>query len=121
MAAERKVKQWITVNGHHIPIFEGESKQDAVDRVIKKNEGTSKKSKKKSLYDHLKNNEDALEEYGDGDPEVLKTTLQNMTEDARQRIAEEYDVPYGDEDEEVEEKQSPIKKQIAKDQDEKEK
>lgn len=37
--AQREVKQWITINGVHVPIFEGESKEDAVNRAIaKKNE-----------------------------------------------------------------------------------
>lgn len=31
--AEREIKQWITVNGKHIPIYEGESKDDAVKRM----------------------------------------------------------------------------------------
>lgn len=36
---ERKVTGWFTMNGKHIPIFEGESKQDAVIRaVVKANE-----------------------------------------------------------------------------------
>jgi len=32
--AERQVKDWITVNGQHIPIFEGESKDDAYNRAV---------------------------------------------------------------------------------------
>lgn len=32
--AERKVKQWITVNGVHVPIFEGESKEEAVKKHL---------------------------------------------------------------------------------------
>ena len=32
------VKQWITVNGQHVPLLEGESKLDAVKRLISKNE-----------------------------------------------------------------------------------
>ena len=31
---ERKVKAWITVNGKHVPIMEGESKSDAVTRSL---------------------------------------------------------------------------------------
>jgi len=30
---QREVKQWITVNGVHVPVFEGESKADAVKKV----------------------------------------------------------------------------------------
>lgn len=36
MAEKREVKQWITVNGKHIPIFEGETKADAVKRATNK-------------------------------------------------------------------------------------
>ena len=32
--AERKVKQWITVNGVHIPIFEGQSKEQTIKKFI---------------------------------------------------------------------------------------
>ena len=34
--AERKVKQWITINGVHVPIFEGESKADVAKRFKEK-------------------------------------------------------------------------------------
>ena len=27
------VKQWITIKGRHIPIFEGETKEDAIKRI----------------------------------------------------------------------------------------
>lgn len=32
--SERKIVDWFTMNGKHIPIFEGESKQDAINRSI---------------------------------------------------------------------------------------
>lgn len=32
--AERQVKQWITIDGNHVPIYEGESKQDAFNRSV---------------------------------------------------------------------------------------
>lgn len=35
-AESRRIKQWITVNGKHIPIFEGETKEDAVKRATNK-------------------------------------------------------------------------------------
>lgn len=31
----KQVKQWITVNGQHVPIFEGQSKQEAVNNALK--------------------------------------------------------------------------------------
>lgn len=33
--AQREIKDWITVNHQHIPIFEGQSKQDAIDKAKK--------------------------------------------------------------------------------------
>lgn len=44
----KEVKQWITVNGHHVPIFEGESKADAVKRAVNKQGETKKTSEKKA-------------------------------------------------------------------------
>lgn len=32
--SEREIKGWITVNGVHVPLFEGESKKDAISRAI---------------------------------------------------------------------------------------
>lgn len=37
-----KVKQWITVNGKHIPIFEGQTKSDVVNRIRNKKESGDK-------------------------------------------------------------------------------
>ena len=36
MSNHKEIKDWITVNHKHIPIYEGESKQDAVNRAIAK-------------------------------------------------------------------------------------
>ena len=52
----REVKQWITIDGQHIPIFEGQSKQDVVNSFIaKKNEDTKEKqiAKNKAESDRL--------------------------------------------------------------------
>lgn len=32
------VKQWITINGNHVPIMEGQSKADAVKKVYQRQE-----------------------------------------------------------------------------------
>ena len=32
----KEIVDWITINGNHIPIFEGESKQDAYNRAVAK-------------------------------------------------------------------------------------
>ena len=44
MSQQKEIKDWITVNHKHIPIYDGESKQDAVNRAIAKdNEDTKEK------------------------------------------------------------------------------
>ena len=61
--AERKVKQWITINGVHVPIFEGESKADAANRfkekIGKRNESQpmtqNAKSQVKKEYTYARN------------------------------------------------------------------
>ena len=54
--AEREVEKWITVNGKHIPVFKGESQQDAYNRsVAKMNE-----DKKKADIERYKKESDKL-------------------------------------------------------------
>ena len=43
----KEVKQWITVNGQHVPIFEGQSKQDAIDKALKHQKNVDKDEDKK--------------------------------------------------------------------------
>ena len=69
--AQREVKQWITVKGRHIPIFEGETKEDAIKRATKAKGATpiSKDDEvkdahpeaKKSLDKNLKNAQDRVD------------------------------------------------------------
>lgn len=40
--AEKQIKDWITINGKHVPIYDGESKQDAVNRSIAKDNADKK-------------------------------------------------------------------------------
>lgn len=56
MAKQREVKQWITVNGKHVPIFEGESKADALKRAVGK--GGDKKETKDTSTSKAKAAED---------------------------------------------------------------
>lgn len=65
--AEKEIKQWITINGQHVPIFEGESKQDAVNRAIAKNNEDVKEkqiAKNKEQADKL-NGKSANDPVGD--------------------------------------------------------
>lgn len=45
---QKEVKQWITVNGMHIPLFEGESKKDAISKLKNKTKGPDFKESKVS-------------------------------------------------------------------------
>jgi len=47
--AQKEPKDWITVNGKHVPIYDGESKQDAYNRAVaKQNEETKAKQIKEA-------------------------------------------------------------------------
>ena len=71
--AQKEVKQWITVKGRHIPIFEGESKEEAIKRATKSaGKGATKISEsdevkeahpeaKKALGKDLKNAQDQVD------------------------------------------------------------
>ena len=54
----REVKDWITINGQHVPIYEGESKQDAYNRSVAKYNEDKKESdiakQKEQVKDRLK-------------------------------------------------------------------
>ena len=41
--ADREVSSWITINGQHVPIFKGETKEDAAKRAIKRSQENIKK------------------------------------------------------------------------------
>ena len=51
---EREVKQWITVRGKHVPIYDGESKEDAVHRVVDDNKKSDTKKTEKKTDDKEK-------------------------------------------------------------------
>ena len=44
----KNITEWITVNGHHVPIYEGESKDDAVGRFTKMMEDDRRKNSQMS-------------------------------------------------------------------------
>lgn len=58
---ERKVKQWITVNGNRVPIFEGQSKEDAVNNFVSHSKTVdSDEDKKEKQIAESKNQADDL-------------------------------------------------------------
>jgi len=97
--SERKIVDWFTMNGKHVPIYEGESKQDAVNRSIV-NDNEDKKSaqisKNKAQADNL--NKDAKikalkAEYENTKGLIAKARIQrkiDMLESNWQGTEEEY-------------------------------
>lgn len=75
--AERKVKQWITVNGVHVPIFEGQSKDEAVKKALSQFKDKTKES-------HGGSFEAELEEHSD--PEYKNVTEGVKTEKQKEAI-----------------------------------
>jgi len=58
----KEVTQWITIKGKHVPIFEGESQQDAYNRVVAKdNEDLKEKQIAKRRAEVAKLNPDSKE------------------------------------------------------------
>lgn len=55
MAKKKEPVAWITVNGVHVPIFEGESKSDAVKRAIDKAKSNAKANEDQKAKDIAKN------------------------------------------------------------------
>lgn len=79
------VKQWITIKGRHIPIFEGESKADAIKRL---KEG-ARKGKEKQQEMHSKDKQ-AKKEAFDKAREKQKKKHQAMEKEPTERRKEAY-------------------------------
>ena len=75
--ADREIKSWITINGQHIPIYDGESKQDAVNRY------TAKSNEEKRQSD-IKRNADEANKLS---KEKKLAELQNKLDNAKGLIA----------------------------------
>ena len=97
--AEKKVIGWFTVNGKHIPVFEGESKSDAFKRQFKdgrENQPVTEKHVKKLEKDYLDNNRKQWAASREGksaktDEEVLKAMgksidYQRKTDEAKHKL-----------------------------------
>ena len=78
---EREVKDWITINGVHVPIYEGETKDDAAKRAITKQKENIKKNEDLKEKQIAKNKEEVtrknLGEVGEPSPngEMKHVTL----------------------------------------------
>lgn len=78
----RQIKQWITVNGVHVPIFEGESKADGVKRAIEKAKSNAKANENQKEKDIAKNKaeKDKLNEKETSGKEGSKYTKEEADE-----------------------------------------
>lgn len=58
---EREVKQWITVNGHHVPIYEGQTKEEAINSFMehKANVDSDEAKKERQIAESRKQAETA--------------------------------------------------------------
>lgn len=56
---DKEPKQWITVNGNHIPIYEGESRDAAIKKFFNKSKNTINKNEDKKYNDIKSNKDDA--------------------------------------------------------------
>jgi len=95
--AEKEVKQWITVNGKHVPIFEGETKSQAINRAVaKENEEIKEKqiAKNKEQVNEskpkLRSLNDALKDYSDEDIVNISYGVAELVE----RIYDDMDSQY---------------------------
>lgn len=78
--ATREPKGWITVNGVHVPIFEGETKADAAKNYLSKRKSApAKKTGQKQSRDDLGNAEDRTERIA-----TYRRQLEDVQEDIEQ-------------------------------------
>lgn len=61
--AQREIKRWITINGKHIPIFEGESEKEAVSRATTHSDSKSHKAEGEKKEDWKEKGPMTQEEY----------------------------------------------------------
>ena len=76
--AQKEPKDWITVNGKHVPIYEGESKQDAFNRAVAKDNENKKKSdiaKRQKEVDKLNNKKETKPTSSKSDEDALVKDL----------------------------------------------
>lgn len=86
--AEREIERWITVNGKHIPLYDGESSQDAYNRAIAR----LNEDKKQSDIERNKAQADIL-----NGKKSSKETATERTQAEHKAVIKELDKPqYGD-------------------------
>ena len=90
--AEREVKGWFTLNGKHIPIFEGESKQDAVNRSIAK-DNEDLKNKQIGVWQQKINEMNKNSKLYEKDPEtgMLKSSKDKIDKMSVEELKKEMD------------------------------
>lgn len=79
--SERKITGWFTMNGKHIPIFEGESKADAVNRSIAKDNEDKKQA-------DIQRNKDEAKKFNAIQVEQSKQATTQIQSEHRKAIAD---------------------------------
>lgn len=96
---EKTVKQWITIRGRHIPIFEGESKEDAINRLkegAKKGRETTKmhaitnRVKKKEAFDKAAKKSHQKSQAFDSNPTERRKKAYEKAHEETQKAYKEY-------------------------------
>lgn len=93
--AEREVKQWITVNGVHVPIFKGQSKEEAVKKALDNQKKSGSKTDKKEKSKEAEIKSKASEENTMANRNALKQKIDdyvkahpNPTDEDRKKVSE---------------------------------
>ena len=129
MSENSEVMQWITVNGHHIPIYEGESVDDAITRrfnddrkrsLLKRDLGLYDDNERKREDSRIDKSEKTYRKYS----KLSKKEIEKLMDDKDNLTDEEYSFLKELRErkgEEEKEKQGKVQNQISKDLDKKEK
>lgn len=91
--AEREVKQWITVNGQHVPIMEGQSKAAAVKAAIAKQTNADADKKDKQIAANERQANEKNDKYvtrEQFDAEAKKQGIKLTSDDIDEYVASSY-------------------------------
>ena len=89
--AERKITGWFTMNGKHVPIYEGESKKDAVNRAVaNSNEDTKEKqiAKAKEQADKLNGKEPNLRTESGMAQKMYGKSFSELSEEQKDKVTD---------------------------------
>lgn len=117
----KEVKQWITVKGNRVPIFEGESKADAIKRMVNRQKKSDKAVKKEEIIDKIakqqhvskKTAEEIYKQYSSKQRKEFESTKDNAKKLMNKKRYEEKDeVRYEPEDFEDDDREEMIEEAL---------